>query len=604
MSNGKKHDTVLRILLVLTLASTGALATLPGGGTWAANGDAATIEGPATEGSTTAADPFALLEGLRSGDSDIVLDTIMKMAQTGDPRMEELLEAFRIGNLYVFEERIHLGGEVVEDADFNKFVPLLDLRTREAVVGENGEPRPVAMGELKSLAASRRERSMIGKAQYLLRLSSKDPDIRQTGAKRCGEVADLVEAIEPLEVMAAQDPIEKNRYVARESLLLLRLSNPDRIPDGRTKTDAILELGEMDSLRSLPRLEATASAIAAAESAPTPEEEAILKACRTAIGQINAHQRSVRLFENVFQGISLGSILIFMALGLAITFGLMGVINMAHGELMMIGAYATYEMQLLAMKLIERGVIPESAYDWYYAAALPASFIAAAIVGYIIEILVIRRLYRRPIESLLATWGIGLVLIQMVRIHYGDNIGVNAPSWARGGVEIMQDVTLPYGRTFVIALCAVCICGIWTLMRKTRMGLLMRTTMQNRDMANALGVNTSKIDRFTFALGSGIAGIAGCAWTLIGGVTPDMGQKNFIVDSFLIVVTGGVGELAGVICSGLGIGILTKVIEPLGIGQSTLGAIWAKVIVLLLIIAFIQFRPAGLFAPKGRLSDG
>lgn len=175
--------------------------------------------------------------------------------------------------------------------------------------------------------------------------------------------------------------------------------------------------------------------------------------------------------------------------------------------------------------------------------------------------------------------------------------------WARGGIEIIQDVVLPYSRCFIIALCAVSMSLVYILMGKTRIGLRMRATMQNRDMAKGLGVNTQRVDRFTFAFGSGLAGIAGYAWTLIGGVTPDMGQKNFIIDSFLVVVTGGVGELAGVIFSGIGIGILTKFVEPLQFGDFTMGAIWAKVTLLVVIAIFIQFKPAGLFAPKGRLAD-
>ena len=286
-----------------------------------------------------------------------------------------------------------------------------------------------------------------------------------------------------------------------------------------------------------------------------------------------------------------------MALGLAITFGLMGVINMAHGELMMIGAYATFEMQRLF------GHTPDNPSDWYYVAALPVAFLTAALVGYLMEVLVVRYLYRRPLESLLATWGIGLLLIQLVRIRYGDNIGVNAPTWARGGLEIMQDLIVPYSRCFIIILCGMCVLLIYYLMNYTKLGLRMRATMQNRNMASSVGVNTQRVDRYTFAFGSGIAGVAGYAWTLIGGVTPDMGQTNFIIDSFLVVVTGGVGELVGVICAGLGIGVLTKVIEPMQIGSFVVGAIWAKIIILILIVAFIQFKPAGLFAPKGRLSD-
>jgi urea transport system permease protein len=286
-----------------------------------------------------------------------------------------------------------------------------------------------------------------------------------------------------------------------------------------------------------------------------------------------------------------------MALGLAITFGLMGVINMAHGELMMIGAYVTYEMQLAF------GHTPDNPVDGYYLAALPAAFLVAAFVGLIMEWLVVRHLYNRPLESLLATWGVGLILIQLARVIYGDNIGVNAPTWARGGWEVTQDVILPYARLYLLGLCVACVGFVYFIMQRTKQGMLMRATMQNRDMAESLGVRTRNVDRFTFALGSGIAGVAGYGWTIIGGVTPDMGQTNFIVDSFLVVVAGGVGELAGVICSGLGIGVITKTIEPIEFGDFLVGPVWAKVVLLILIVAFIQFRPSGLFAPKGRSAD-
>ena len=299
----------------------------------------------------------------------------------------------------------------------------------------------------------------------------------------------------------------------------------------------------------------------------------------------------------VFQGLSLGSILIIMALGLAITFGLMGVINMAHGELMMVGAFTTYVIQQLFVNHLPQGM-----FNWYYVVALPCAFLAAAFVGWLIEIAVVRHLYRRPLESLLATWGVSILLIQTARLIFGDNIGVNSPTWLRGNVEVMQDVNLPFNRLFIIALCVLCVAMIYTLINRTKLGLRMRATMQNRDMADSLGVNTRRIDSYTFAFGSGLAGLAGYALTLIGGVTPDMGQ-NYIVESFLVVVTGGVGELLGVSCSGLGLGVATKVIEPMQFGDFTVEAIWAKVFVLACVVAFIQFKPAGLFPPKGRLAD-
>ena len=213
-----------------------------------------------------------------------------------------------------------------------------------------------------------------------------------------------------------------------------------------------------------------------------------------------------------------------------------------------------------------------------------------------------QKLYRRPLESLLATWGISIILIQTTRLIFGDNIGVNSPEFLRGGYELMNGLILPYNRLFIILMCIVSLLLIYYLFGRTSLGLKVKATMQNRDMATALGVNTRSVDRFTFAFGSGLAGIAGCCLTLIGGVTPDMGQ-NYIVESFLVVVTGGVGELLGVIFSGFGIGILTKILEPMNIGGFDIGAIWSKVLVLIFVVIFIQFKPSGLFPPKGRLAD-
>ena len=197
----------------------------------------------------------------------------------------------------------------------------------------------------------------------------------------------------------------------------------------------------------------------------------------------------------------------------------------------------------------------------------------------------------------MATFGISLILIQIVRLSYGDNIGVNAPEWAVGSFkDVMQNVDLGKARLFIMGLCLVIVIVVWLIMNKTRIGLHIRATMQSRDMAKSLGVNTRLVDQFTFAFGAGLAGLAGCALLLVEGVTPNLGQTK-IVDSFLVVVTGGVGELLGVVFSGLGIGAVSKAIEP------ETGAVWAKILVLIAVIIFIQFRPAGLFAPKGRLAD-
>ena len=522
---------------------------------------------------------------------------VMTLAKSGDMRVERILESYKLGELYLWNEVVVSCKEMIEDDDYNEFCRLADVLTGEPMLDANGKQYEIPLEELQELAPSRAERKLANSAKFLVRLSSPDKEIRMSGAKKCGDPPGIIESVSQLEEMSENDPVKKIQHIAKESLLLIRLNQTSLERDPQANLAIVRELGKMKSMRGLPRLQESFDNLVKGLEIPITVKEEARKAYKYAIDQINGYQSFVGGIGNIFRGLSLGSVLILMALGLAITFGLMGVINMAHGELMMIGAYATFEMQRLF------GHSPDNPSDLYYVAALPVAFLTAAFVGYLIEILVVRHLYQRPLESLLATWGIGLILIQLVRIRYGDNIGVNAPTWARGGFEVVQDLIVPYSRCFIIVLCGLCVLLIYYLMNYTKLGLRMRATMQNRNMANSVGVNTQRVDRFTFAFGSGIAGVAGYAWTLIGGVTPDMGQTNFIIDSFLVVVTGGVGELIGVICAGLGIGMLMKVIEPTTIGSIVVGAIWAKIILLILIVGFIQFKPAGLFAPKGRLSD-
>ncbi len=290
----------------------------------------------------------------------------------------------------------------------------------------------------------------------------------------------------------------------------------------------------------------------------------------------------------VFTGASLGSILLLVALGLAITYGLMGVINMAHGELMMIGAYATYLIQNLF-----KAYLP-GAFDAYMLVAVPMSFLAAALVGAALERSVIRWLYGRPLETLLATWGISLMLQQAVRSIFGaQNVPVENPAWLSGGVDVMSNLTLPFNRIAIIAFAVLVLVGVWALITRTRLGLFVRGVTQNRRMAACMGVDTARIDTYAFALGSGIAGLAGCALSQVGNVGPDLGQ-GYIVDSFMVVVLGGVGQLAGTVYAAFGLGVLNKLLEGLS------GAVLAKIMVLVLIVVFIQKRPQGIFALKGR----
>ncbi len=293
----------------------------------------------------------------------------------------------------------------------------------------------------------------------------------------------------------------------------------------------------------------------------------------------------------LFSGISLGSILLLVALGLAITYGLMGVINMAHGELMMIGAYATYVVQGLFQKYLP------GAFDWYLVAALPVAFGASALMGALLERSVIRFLYGRPLETLLATWGISLMLQQLVRSVFGaQNVGVENPSWMSGGVVVMGNLQLPWNRIVIVGFAFSVLLAMALLIGRTRLGLFVRGVTQNRPIASCMGVNTARIDTYAFALGSGIAGLAGCALSQIGNVGPDLGQ-GYIVDSFMVVVLGGVGQLAGTVYAALGLGVLNKLLEGWA------GAVLAKIAVLVFIIVFIQKRPQGLFAMKGRSAE-
>jgi urea transport system permease protein len=293
----------------------------------------------------------------------------------------------------------------------------------------------------------------------------------------------------------------------------------------------------------------------------------------------------------LFAGISLGSILMLVALGLAVTYGLMGVINMAHGELMMIGAYATYVVQNLF-----RAHFP-GLFDAYVLVAIPVSFLVAALVGAVLERTVIRWLYGRPLETLLATWGISLILMQLVRSIFGaQNVAVENPSWLSGGVQVLPNLTLPYNRLAILVFAALVLAGMALLIARTRLGLFVRGVTQNRRMAACVGVNTSRVDTYAFSLGAGIAGLAGCALSQVGNVGPDLGQ-GYIVDAFMVVVLGGVGQLAGTVYAGLGLGIVNKLLE------GWQGAVLAKIMVLVLIVMFIQKRPQGIFALKGRSAD-
>ena len=325
-----------------------------------------------------------------------------------------------------------------------------------------------------------------------------------------------------------------------------------------------------------------------AQPNPHPDLKAALVDARSSIKtRIQASEWT----GHVFSGFSTASILLLAALGLAITYGLLGVINMAHGELIMIGAYTTYVVQSF-FKSHFSGLV-----DWYLIAAIPAAFIVSAVIGMLIERTVIRPLYGRQLETLLATFGVSLILMQLVRMIFGaQNVEVSNISWLSGGISITPSLMLPYNRIAIIVFTVAVLLLLVYLLNKTRFGLFVRAVTQNRQMARAVGIRSSRIDMMAFGLGSGLAGLAGCALAQVGNVGPDLGQ-NYIIDAFLVVVVGGVGQVWGAVLAALGLGVSGTVLE---IGM---GAVLAKIILLVLVILFIQKRPQGLFAIKGRFVE-
>lgn len=328
------------------------------------------------------------------------------------------------------------------------------------------------------------------------------------------------------------------------------------------------------------------------QSLAQPQNNAVLKtALVDAQKKIKTRIQMSEWSGHVFSGLSTASILLLAALGLAITYGLLGVINMAHGELIMIGAYTTYVVQSF-FKTHFAGLV-----DWYLLAAIPAAFLVSALIGMLIERTVIRPLYGRQLETLLATFGVSLILMQAVRMIFGaQNVEVSNVVWLSGGIAVTPSLMLPYNRIAIIGFTVAVLLLLLFLLNKTRFGLFVRAVTQNRQMARAVGIRSARIDMMAFGLGSGLAGLAGCALAQVGNVGPDLGQ-NYIIDAFLVVVVGGVGQVWGAVLAALGLGISGTVLE---IG---LGAVLAKIILLVLVILFIQKRPQGLFAIKGRFVE-
>jgi urea transport system permease protein len=456
------------------------------------------------------------------------------------------------------------------------------------VIVRDGQAVDAATGAALSLSAealasaedamvNNRMRGELDNALAALKLLSPDATVRRDATKALqGQVG---EAQLPLIDKALAQESESD---IRERLGLLRAAALLSSDDPKKRQEAAALLGQSAQAATQTLL---------AERLQVETDPAVKQALYKSLREVKDRLAWGDRLGVIFSGISLGSILLLVALGLAITYGLMGVINMAHGELMMIGAYATYVVQGLFQKYLPGG------FEWYLLASVPVAFMVSALVGAALERSVIRFLYGRPLETLLATWGISLMLMQAVRSLFGaQNVGVENPSWMSGGVQLMGNLSLPYNRIIIVAFALSVLSAVALLVGKTRLGLFVRAVTQNRPIAACMGVNTARIDTYAFALGSGIAGLAGCALSQVGNVGPDLGQ-NYIVDAFMVVVLGGVGQLAGTVVAALGLGVLNKFLEGLA------GAVLAKIAVLLFIIFFIQKRPQGIFAMKGRSAE-
>jgi urea transport system permease protein len=495
---------------------------------------------------------------LTLGDTDARITALQKALATPDAQTASFLQA------------------LADDAVKVSATQVLIVRDGKATDPVSGEATPLP-DNAEEVINNNRMRGEIDAALSALQLLSPDAALRLKAAKAALKEPDQTKLnmIDKALASESNEGVKKQLLLARAAILL----NSDK-PDER-----------FASAKTLADSQTPDTQLLLNQRLSQEEDKQVRAQLQTSLLTIQAALSWGEKLGALFTGVSLASILLLVALGLAITYGLMGVINMAHGELMMIGAYATYMVQGLF-----RQYLP-GMFDAYLLIAIPFSFLASALVGAVLERLVLRHLYGRPLETLLATWGISLVLMQGVRSIFGaQNVGVENPSWMSGGVQVLANLSLPYNRLIIIGFALFVLVGMTLLISQTRLGLFVRGVTQNRPMASALGVNTARIDTYAFSLGCGIAGLAGCALSQIGNVGPDLGQ-SYIVDAFMVVVLGGVGQLAGTVYAALGLGLMNKLLEGIS------GAVLAKIAVLVFIIVFIQKRPQGIFAMKGRSAE-
>jgi urea transport system permease protein len=499
---------------------------------------------------------------LSSPDSDKVEAAVSSIAKSSDKAALRLLEALAADSL-----RIDATGTPFVAGEGNKLSPVFE-----------GSAAP--SGALTAPLVDNRMRRQLEPALAGLKLGFPDPKVRLEAAKdlaksRNDDLAPLMRAV------ASKETVSEIKTALGLALAQIDLRGDDKA----LKLAALAAIKDAADASFKPDLERMTA------KGKGEADQDVRKAAITALQAIESRLLLVSLVSNLFYGLSLGSVLLLCALGLAITFGLLRVINMAHGELLMIGAYSTFAVQRLFATYLP------AHQDLYLICAIPVAFAVAGGIGMALERTVIRFLYGRPLETLLATWGISLILIQTVRLIFGaQNVAVANPSYLAGGIEVLPGFVLTYSRVAVILFASAVTAFVWFVLQRTPLGLHVRAVTQNRQMAAGMGIATRRVDVWTFGIGSGVAGLGGVALSQLGNVGPELGQQ-YIVDSFMVVVLGGVGKLAGTLAGAFGLGILNKLLEPAA------GAVLGKIVILGFIILFIQRRPQGIFALKGRAAE-
>ncbi len=526
-------------------------------------------------------------------------ELILAMRSTPSPEIVEWLEKWKGGEIYVHTTddgtvvtALLLTGQPNADGA-SAAVKLVD---GTPFTGADGKPILINPDEVPAADTTSSIRRAMKEVSDLAALSDPDP-VRRLRAVKDSAIGQNPEKLPGLQLLEKTEKDAKIQRALRESIALIQLKSS--VP--AEKIAACKTLGDLHSLAAQDALRAVL------KEAQAAGDKELAAAAQAAIDSINGHISRINAAGTAFRGLSLGSVLLVVAIGLAITFGLMGVINMAHGEFIAVGAYTTYVIQNVfaaGLKLSPFGFslsIPgfnvASGDNTYFILAIPASFLIAALVGILLERSVIQFLYKRPLESLLATWGISLVMQQILKFVFGsNNVQVNSPAWLSGNWTV-NDVIFGWNRLFVIGFAVLIIAGTWLVLNKTSLGLLIRAVMQNRNMAACMGVRTERVNTMTFAFGCGLAGLAGAFLSQIGNVGPTMGQL-YIVDSFMTVVVGGVGNIVGTVISALGIGMADQTFQQY-LGNPVIG----KILVLGAIILFLQWRPAGLFVTRSRSLD-